>query len=217
MGDWAEPQVIKGDTASKNNAMQWRSLDAWIALQLNLSEQVQSQVTHLITSNKIWLKLKKLFKPASTTSITLHLTSIVNIRFDESTKFEDFVVSKHEHNRMLGDLGGQSLPDSYIAIIIRSGLPNLLKQAVSHISDDTITTDQLINIIHARQQESIINTMQSPPSNTALYGCQNKPNQKKRNIKPCKIQGCPKLEMHPTQNCWSPHTGGRGGLTWQAN
>jgi len=204
-GDWAEPQVTKGDADSENNAAQWRSLDAWIALQLNLSEQVQSQVTHLVTSNEIWLELKKLFKPASATSITLHLTSIVNTRFDESIKFEDFVASKREHNRMLGDLGGSSLPDAYIAIIIRSGLPSHLKTAVAHISDDTISTDQLVNIIRAQQQESIINTMQSPPSDTALYGRQNKPNQKKRNFEACKIPGCPKPETHPTQNCWSPN------------
>ena len=98
-------------------------------------------------SNQIWLKLKKLFKPHSNTSITLHLTSIINTCYDESVKFEEFIASKCEHNRLLRALGGESLPDSYIAILIRSGLPKHLKQTVLHILDDMISTDQLVNII----------------------------------------------------------------------
>ena len=154
-GDWTKPTVTQGDAASELNAEDWKSLDSWITLHLNLSEQVQSQVGHLETSNEIWLKLKKLFKPHSNTSITLHLTSIVNIRYDESVKFEEFVASKREHNRLLKELGGTSLPDSYIAILIRSSLPDNLKQTVAHIPDDTISTDQLVNVIRSRQQESM--------------------------------------------------------------
>ena len=149
-GDWPKPPVTPGDTNSQLNAEEWDSLDAWITLHLNLSEKAQSQVSHLTTSNEIWLELKKLFKPPSTTSVTLHLTSIVNLRFDESTKFEDFVAQKREHNRLLGELGGTSLPDSYIAIFIRSGLPDHLKQFVAHVADDAITTDQLVNIVRCR-------------------------------------------------------------------
>ena len=108
------------------------------------------------TSHEKWNELKKLFKPTSATSITLYLTSIVNIRFDESMKFEEFMAAKHEHNRLLRELGGETLPDSYIAILIRSGLPENFKQAIAHLPDDTITTDNLVNIICSRQQESIV-------------------------------------------------------------
>jgi len=121
-GEWAQPAVTQGDKDSETNAREWKHLDAWISLHLNLSDTVRSQVRHLTTSHAKWAELKKRFKPASATSITLHLTSIVNIRYDESTKFEDFVATKCEHNRLLGELGGNSLPDSYIAILIRSSL-----------------------------------------------------------------------------------------------
>ena len=173
-------------------------------IHLNFSDSVRSQVRHLPTSFAKWEELQRLFKPISLTSITLHLTSIVNVRYDESTKFEDFVALKSEHNRMLGELGGTSLPDSYIAIFIRSGLPDHLKAAVAHISDDKITTDQLVNIIRSRQQESIIQTMQSSPSSeSALLGRQGK-YVKKRDFQPCRITGCPRPETHPTKNCWAP-------------
>ena len=202
-GDWPKPIITAGDSDSQLNAEEWDSLNAWITLHLNLSEKAQSQVSHLTTSNEIWLELKKLFKPPSTTSVTLHLTSIVNLRFDESTKFEDFVAQKREHNRLLGELGGTSLPDSYIAIFIRSGLPDHLKQFVAHVADDMITTDQLVNIIRARQQESQIQIMQSTPSDIALVG-QHKARPKKHDFQPCKISGFPKPETHPTKNCWAP-------------
>jgi len=203
-GDWAEPSVTTNDVDSERNALEWKALDAWISLHLNLSDSVHGQVRHLATSNDKWKELKKLFKPTSATSITLHLTSIVNVRFDESTKFEDFVASKCEHNRLLGELGGKSLPDSYIAILIRSGLPDHLKQTVAHIPDNTITTDQIVDIIRSRQQESMINTMQSSSSDTALLGHHNRSKQKKHDFQPCKTPGCPKLSTHPTQNCWAP-------------
>jgi len=203
-GDWAQPPVTTNDVDSEYNAAEWTALDSWIALHLNLSDAVRSQVRHLVTSHAKWAELKKLFKPTSATSITLHLTSIVNVRFDESMKFEDFVASKCEHNRLLGELGGKSLPDSYIAILIRSGLPEHLKQTVAHIPDDTITTDQIVNIIRSRQQESMINTMQASPSDTALLGHHNKSKQKKRDFQPCKTPGCPRPSTHPTQNCWAP-------------
>ena len=146
-GDWAQPTIDANDASSEKNAQEWKALDSWIWLHFNLSDNVRSQVRHLTTSCERWNELKKLFKPTSATSITLHLTSIVNVRFDESIKFEDFVASKREHNRLLGELSGQTLPDSYIAIFIRSGLPDHLKQSVAHITDDTITTDALVNII----------------------------------------------------------------------
>ena len=172
-GDWAEPSVTANDADSERNALEWKALDAWISLHLNLSDSVRGQVHHLTTSNDKWKELKKLFKPTSVTSITLHLTSIVNVRFDELMKFEDFVASKCEHNRLLGELGGKSLLDSYITILIRSGLPDHLKQTVTHIPDNTITTDQIVNIIRSCQQESMINTMQSSSSDTALLGHHN--------------------------------------------
>ena len=100
----------------------------------------------------------------------LHLTSIINVCYDKTTKFEDFVVMKSEHNQMLGELNSMSLPDSYIAIFIRSGLPDHLKQTIAHILDDKITTDQIINIIHSRQQESIIQMMQSSPHSESHWG-----------------------------------------------
>ncbi|KAF9642899.1 hypothetical protein BDM02DRAFT_3230153 [Thelephora ganbajun] len=78
-GKWPKPNVTQNDKASQQNADDWESLNVWIMLHLNLSEQARSQVSHLTTLNDIWLELKKLFKPPPTTSITLHLTSIVNI------------------------------------------------------------------------------------------------------------------------------------------
>jgi hypothetical protein len=203
-GDWPAPAVIAGDTATETNAHEWNCIDSFIQLNMGLSNEVRSQVRHLHTSSERWLKLKKLYQPTSATSITLHLTSIVNVRFDDSTKFEDFVAGKREHNHLLGELGGQSLPDSYIAILIRSGLPEHLHQTVAHIADDKITTDQLVNIVRSRQQESMINTMQTSSSDTTLFGRKGKPNQKKRDFQPCRTAGCPKLETHPTKNCWAP-------------
>jgi transposase InsO family protein len=203
-GDWPAPAVIAGDTATETNAHEWNCIDSFIQLNMGLSNEVRSQVRHLHTSSERWLELKKLYQPTSATSITLHLTSIVNVRFDDSTKFEDFVAGKREHNRLLGELGGQSLPDSYIAILIRSGLPEHLHQTVAHIADDKITTDQLVNIVRSRQQESMINTMQTSSSDTALFGRKGKPNQKKHDFQPCRTAGCPKPETHPTKNCWAP-------------
>ena len=156
-GEWAQPTATSGDATSEKNAEEWEVLDAWIWLHFNLSDNVRSQVRHLKTSHEKWDELKKLFKP--TISITFHLTSIINVRFDESMKFGEFVAGKREHNRLLGELGGQTLPDSYIAIIIRSRLPKHLKQAVAHLPDDTITTDNLVDIIRSRQRESIIRTL----------------------------------------------------------
>ena len=190
-GEWAKPNVTLDDATSVKNERDWISIDAWISMHLGLSDAVSSQVRHLTTSNEKWEELKKLFKPASATSITLHLTSIINVRFDESTKFEEFVATKREHNRLLGELGGQSLPDSYIAILIRSGLPENLKQYVAHLPDDTITTDQLINIIRSRQQESLIQTMQST-SESALLGRHQNQLKKKRDYEPCKTPKCPR-------------------------
>ena len=119
-GDWKLPSVTTGDADSLANAEDWKALDAWISLHLNLSDQIRSQVRQQKTSNAKWEELKKLFKPTSKTSITLHLTSIVNIRYDETTKFEDFVASKREHNRLLGELGGDSLPDVNWALFLTS-------------------------------------------------------------------------------------------------
>ena len=148
-GEWTQPVVIDDDTDSEHNARGWKALDALILLFLNLSDPVDNQVRHLTTSHDKWIKLKNLFGPTST-SITFHLLSTVNIHFDESIEFEDFVTNKREHNRLLGELGGTSLPDSYIAILIRSGLPERLKQTVAHIPDGTITTEQLIDVIRSR-------------------------------------------------------------------
>ena len=147
--------------------------------------------------------MKKLFKPTSTTSITLHLTLIVNVCFDESTKFKDFVASKCKHNCLLREVGGQSLLDSYIAIFIHSGLPDHLKQYVAHILDNTITAGQLVDIIHSHQQESIIQTMQSSLSDVMLFSKPNKP-KKKQEHEPCCTPGCPRPTMHTTNNCWVP-------------
>ena len=211
-GEWKKPEIITGDTDTEKEANEWGSLDAWIALHLNLSDGVRSQVRHLATSFAKWEELQRLFKPVSLTSITLHLTSIVNICYDESTKFEDFVATKCEHNWMFSELGGMSLLDSYIAIFIHSGLPDHLKQTITHIPDNTITTDQIINIICSRQQESLIQMMQSSPSSeSALLGRQGK-NAKKRDFQPCKIPGCPRPDTHPTKNCWVP-----GGLKHDPN
>ena len=199
-GEWTEPTIKPKDVASEQNVEAWHVLDSWIILHLNLLDSVNSQVWHLMKSHKCWTKLKKLFKLTSTTSITLHLTSIINICFNESTKFEDFMVSKCKHNQMIGELGGQSLPDSHIAILICCGLPEHLRQQVAHLMDDAITTDQLINIIRSHQQQSEIQTMQASTSDTTLYSCQNK-SKKKHNLQPCKTPGCPQPNMHQTQNC----------------
>ena len=161
-GEWGKPEVKSQDPDSKKEANEWGSLDTWIALHLNLSDSVCSQVRHLTTSFAKWEELQRLFKLVSLTSITLHLTLIVNVCYDESMKFEEFIATKSEHNRMLRELGGTSLPDSYITIFVRSGLPNHLKQTVTHIPDDTITTDQIVNIIRSRQQESL--TLGTNPS-----------------------------------------------------
>jgi hypothetical protein len=204
-GDWKAPAVTSGDADSQANADDWKALDAWISLHLNLSEQVRSQVRQLKTSNAKWEELKKLFKPTSKTNITLHLTSTVNVRYDEATKFEDFVASKREHNRLLGELGGDSLPDPYIAIVIRSGLPDHLKQSVAHFPDDRISADELVNVIRTREQESEIGTMQSSPSDIALLGRQHKSGKtKKHPSDSCKTPGCPRPNTHPTSNCWAP-------------
>ena len=203
MGDWTKPAVSTGDATSEQNAQEWESLDRWISLHLSLSNVVRGQVWHLKTSYEKWAELEKKFKPASMTSITLHLTSIVNVHYDESTKFEDFVASKCEHNRLLGELSGTTLPDSYIAIFIRSSLPDNLKQYVAHIPDDMITADQLINIIHSRKQESIMQTMQASSSDTALFGHRNK-GRKKQDFKPCENPNCNNWTSHPTLKCWSP-------------
>lgn len=203
-GEWTQPPVTSSDPDSEKNAAAWKALDTWIILHLNLSDSVNSQVRHLTSAHDKWTVLVGRYRPTSSTSITLHLTSIVNIRFDESTTtFEDFVASKCEHNRMIGELGGQSMPDSHVAILIRSGLPDHLKQYVAHLTDDTISTDQLVNIIRSRQQESAILTMQNSTSDTALYGHQNK-SKKKRDLQPCKTPGCPRPNTHQTKNCWAP-------------
>lgn len=115
-----------------------------------------------------------------TIQTSLHLTSIVNIHYDKSVKFEEFMASKHEHNHLLKELGRTSLSNSYIAILIHSSLPKHLKQTVAHIPDDTISTDQLVNMIQSCQQELMIQNMQSTSSNTALFRRQSK--QKKRNF-----------------------------------
>ena len=164
-------------------------LDAWITLHLNLSDPVRSQVHHLTTSFTKWEELQRLFKPISLTSIMLHLTSIVNVCYDESTKFEEFVATKSEHNWMLGELGRTSLLDSYIAIFVCSSFPDHLKQTIAHIPDDKIMTDQIVSIIRSQQQESLIQTMQSSPSSeSALLGQQGK-HAKKCDFQPCKIPG----------------------------
>ena len=48
-------------------------------------------------------------------------------------KFEEFVAAKRKHNHLLGELGGETLLDSYIVILICSGLPENLKQAITHL------------------------------------------------------------------------------------
>ena len=48
-------------------------------------------------------------------------------------KFEEFVATKRKHNHLLRELGGETLLDSYIVILIRSGLPENLKQAITHL------------------------------------------------------------------------------------
>ena len=146
-GVWTVPAATPGDTTSEENAREWCSLDLWIQLSMNLSDGVWNQVRHLATSNEQWLELEKLYRPATT--ISFHFLSIINVRFDGSTRFEDFVASKREHNRLLGELGGHILPDTYIAIIIRYGFPEHLHKTVAHIPDDEITTYQLVDIIRS--------------------------------------------------------------------
>ena len=148
-GEWKKPEVKATDASSEKEANDWGSLDTWITLHLNLSDPVRSQVHHLMTSFTKWEELQRLFKPISLTSITLHLTSIINICYDKSTKFEEFVATKLEHNWMLGELGGISLPNSYIAIFVHSGPPDRLKQTIAHIPDNKIMTSQIVNIIHS--------------------------------------------------------------------
>jgi hypothetical protein len=158
----------------------------------------------------MWLKLKKRFMPTSTTSLTLHFLSILHAQYDESIEFEDFVASKRENNRLLGELGWVSLLDPYITVAIRAGLPNHLKQVVAHLADNKITTETIIHLICSHRQESQISIMQTA-SNTALYGRPNKPKHK-REFQPCRTPGCPKPETHPTNNCWAP-----GGLKHDPN
>ena len=95
------------------------------------------------------------------------------------------MASKCKHNQMIGELGSQSLLDSHIAILICCRLPEHLRQQVTHLMDNAITTDQLVKIIYSYQQQSEIQTMQASTSDTALYGCQNK-SKKKHNLQPCK-------------------------------
>src|SRR6266478_552626 len=203
-GEWPKPTVTPNDKDSKSNASEWDSLDAWIGLNLKLSPTVKSKVRHLKTLNEIWEELKKLFMPTSATDMTLHLISIIHSRYDETMEFDEFVTTKCEHNRLLGELGSISLPDTYIAIIVRASLPDHLKQLVSHISGDKLSTDQLITIIRSRQQESQIQTMQSSSSDTALLGRPQHQLRKKPSFEPCKTPGCRYPKTHPTTNCWAP-------------
>ncbi|KAF9647302.1 hypothetical protein BDM02DRAFT_3188127 [Thelephora ganbajun] len=85
-GEWPKPNVTQNDEASQQNADDWESLDAWIMLHLNLLEQACSQVSHLTTSKNIWLELKKLFKPPSTMSITLHLSWLSDLICQKHTQ-----------------------------------------------------------------------------------------------------------------------------------
>jgi len=57
-GEWAEPTVTQGDVFSKRNAEAWRSLDTWIMIILNLSDEPCRRVRHLNTSHKRWKELK---------------------------------------------------------------------------------------------------------------------------------------------------------------
>ena len=138
--------------SSERNAQEWEALDAWIWLHFNLSLGQRSQPSpppqYVVREME---RPEELFKPTSATSIALHLISIVGLRFDsESMEFEDFVAK---------ELGGKTLLDSYIAILIRAGLPDHIKQPVPYIPDNTTTIGNLINIIRPRQQKSIIQTM----------------------------------------------------------
>ena len=146
-GDWMKPAVSDSDADSTTNAQSWNTIDKWISLNLTLTPDVRGQVLHIPTSHEKWTKLKEMFKPASSTSIALHLISIINCTYDESTSFDTFVAEKHNHNRKLGELGGTMLPDNYIAILIRAGLPDNLRQTVAHLPDDKISTQEIINII----------------------------------------------------------------------
>ena len=77
--EWAQPTVDSNDASSMKNVKEWEALDTWIWLHFNLSDSVCSQVRHLNTSCERWNELKKLFKPTSATSITLHLLSSTSV------------------------------------------------------------------------------------------------------------------------------------------
>ena len=62
-GVWTKPAVTPGDMASEKNAQEWGFLDSWIRLNMNLSNEVRSQIRHLATSSERWLELKKLYRP----------------------------------------------------------------------------------------------------------------------------------------------------------
>jgi len=117
-GNWTKLAVSDSDADSATNAQSW-TINKWISLNLTLTPDVRGQVLHIPTSHEKWMKLKEMFKPASSTSITLHLISIVNCTYNESTSFNTFIAKKHNHNHKLGELGGTMLPDNYIAILIR--------------------------------------------------------------------------------------------------
>ena len=56
-GEWGKPEVKSQDPNSKKEANKWGSLNTWIALHLNLSDSVRSQVCHLTTSFAKWEEL----------------------------------------------------------------------------------------------------------------------------------------------------------------
>jgi len=202
-GDWTKPAVT-ADKATAENTKNWNTLDKWISINLTVSQDICGRLRHLSTSHEKWTELKKWFQPASSTSIMLHLTSIVNACFDQSTTFENFVTEKHEHNNRLKELGGTSLPDNYLAILIRTGLPDDLRQTVAHLPDDKISTQDLINIVTAHSNETLIQNTQASPPNPALLGRhRNRPGDKPK-FEPCKTVGCPRPKTHPTEWCWAP-------------
>ena len=203
-GEWEQPAVTAGEAASEDNLKSWNILDDWVWLQFTLAPDIFLKVSGLGSSHEKWDKLKKLYKPIPQTSITHHLNWIVNVPYDQSIKFEDFVARKCEHNRLLGEIGGHALPDSYIAILIRSGLPENLKQTVAHIPDDTIGTDQLVKTIQSRYPELPIYPMRSSPLDTAFFGPAYNGKQNRRDLPMCENPNCHRPMGHPTQNCWSP-------------
>ena len=71
-GEWDKPEVTS-DTNTQTQANEWELLDAWIALHLNLSDSIRSQVRHLTTSFAKWQELQQLFKPVSLTSEPIQL------------------------------------------------------------------------------------------------------------------------------------------------